>query len=95
MIVELHFEDGFAGETIEVLVDGEVRATFRAKTRYQVNLARVEPVDVKPAHVLAVRVKETGTYAARLVDGPDKYFVVSNRPEGVSLTRTDEMPKHL
>jgi hypothetical protein len=60
MIVELHFQDGFNGEGIEVLVDGGVRAAFTAKTRYQINLAHVAEVDLKPGQKLAIRIENAG-----------------------------------
>jgi hypothetical protein len=95
MIVELHFQDGFSGESIEVLVDGEVRAVFAAKTRYQINLAHIAKVDLKPGQKLAIRVENAGDTIELPSCGTGKYYVISKNLEQIVVQRTDNMPGYL
>lgn len=95
MIAELHLQDGFAGETIEIVVNGELRAEFRAKTRYQINLAHVEEVDLTAGDTLTVRVKGTAAFAEIRVEKVYKYYVISKRADELLVDPTDELPKYL
>jgi hypothetical protein len=95
VIVELHFQDGFSGESIEVLVDGKVRAVFTAKTRYQINLAHIAKVDLKPGQKLAIRVENTGGTIEFPTSGTGKYYVISKNFEQIVVKRTDNMPGYL
>jgi hypothetical protein len=95
MIVELHFQDGFSGESIEVLVDGEVRAVFTAKTRYQINLAHIAEVDLKPGQELAIRVENAGDTIKLPSNGTSKYYVISKNLEQIVVKRADNMPGYL
>ena len=95
MIVELHFQDGFNGESIDVLVDGGVRAAFTAKTRYQINLAHVAEVDLKPGQKLAIRVENAGDLVELPSDSTGKYFVISKNLEQIVVKRADNMPGYL
>lgn len=95
MNLELHFQDGFSGETIEVLVDGEVRARFQAKTRYQIGLAHIEKVSVEPGQRLEVRLAESGTAVSVPVDSDKTYCVVSRKLEQLFVNTTDRMPGYL
>ncbi len=42
MVLELHFQEGFDGEDIEILVGGRVVARMRLRTRMQTGLAHIE-----------------------------------------------------
>jgi hypothetical protein len=95
MDVELHFQDGFSGETVEVLVNGEVRAAFSAKTRYQINLAHMEPVRVKLGDLLSIRVKDSPVSIEMKVETDQKYYVISRREHALFVERTNELPKYM
>lgn len=95
MNVELHFQDGFSGETVEVLVNGEVKASFTAKTRYQINLAHVQPVALAAGDRLTIRVKEPPASVNLGIESVHKYYVISWRAEKMLIEPTDELPKYM
>jgi len=95
MIVELHFQDGFSGETVEVEVDGTLVARFVAKTRYQINLAHIEAVELAHGQTLTIRLVETGVSVGIPVVGAEKYYEISNISGQISVNPTDELPKYL
>lgn len=95
MQLELHFQDGFSGETIDVLVDGEARARFQAKTRYQINLAHVQELSVDPGRKLEVRLADSGASIGIPVESGKKYYVVSKKDEQLFVSATDRMPGYL
>lgn len=95
MIAELHLQDGFAGEEIEILVNGEHRAEFRAKTRYQINLAHVEEVDLEVGDTLTVRIKDTAHAADQKIDKVQKFYVISKRANDLLVNPTDEPQRYM
>jgi len=95
MTIELHFQDGFSGESIEVLVDGEVWAAFSAKTRYQINLAHIETVDLKHGQCLAVRLNNSGDTIELPIDANSRYFIITKKLEQMIVKQTDTMPEYL
>lgn len=95
MIAELHLQDGFAGETIEILVNGENRAEFRAKTRYQINLAHVEEVDLEIGDTLTVRIKDTALAAEQKIERVHRFYVISKRADDLLVNPTDEPQRYM
>ena len=95
MQLELHFQDGFSGETIETLVDGEVRARFQAKTKYQINLAHVEQMTLEPGQKLAVRSADSGKTVEVPVISSKEYYIISKSHEQLLVSATDQMPRYL
>lgn len=53
---EVHLQEGFTGQTIEVAVDGELRWRKSASTRWQTGLAAIEPTAFREGQTLTVRV---------------------------------------
>ena len=95
MQLELHFQDGFSGETIEVLVDGQVQAQLQLKTRYQINLAHVEQLAVEPAQDLMVRSADTGEAIKVPVDIGKAYYIISKRQEHLVVDATDQLTRYM
>jgi len=54
--IELHFQDAFSGETIQILLNGKLIAERAMKTRYQTGLAHIEKLDAKAGDEIEVRV---------------------------------------
>ncbi len=42
MVLELHFQEGFCGEDVEIIIGGRVVARLRVETRLQTGLAHIE-----------------------------------------------------
>ncbi|MGE0280611.1 MAG: hypothetical protein AB7P20_08365 [Rhizobiaceae bacterium] len=58
--IELHFQEAFSGETIQILLNGKLVAERSMKTRYQTGLAHIEKLDAKPGDEIEVRVAGKG-----------------------------------
>lgn len=95
MIAELHLQDGFVGENIEVLVNGEHRAEFQAKTRYQINLAHVEEVDLEVGDTLTVKIKGSTHSADLKIKKVHTFYVISNRAGDLLVNPTDEPQRYM
>jgi hypothetical protein len=77
--IELHFQELFSGEHVEVLHNGRTVAAFAAKTRMQIGLAHIEHLDVVDGDTVAVVVEgqrievplapDADRYLVRLADG--------------------------
>jgi len=95
MIVELHFQDGFEGETIEVSVNHALRARITPKTRYQINLAHMETVEVEEGDMLKLHAPESKISAEIRVERNHKYYMISRRADKLLVKPTGELPKYL
>jgi len=73
---ELHFQEGFTGQTVEVLVDDAVVASFEARTRMQISLAHIERMALAPAQVVTIRVG--GSISGSITADKDKTFIKIN-----------------
>lgn len=77
--IEIHFQEHFAGEPVEVRINGRPVAGFAATTRYQVGLARIEKLEIGEGEDVTVVVSgqamrvplagDVDVYVVRLADG--------------------------
>lgn len=77
--IEIHFQEYFDGEPVEVRINNRQIAAFPATTRYQIGLAHIEKVKIDDGDQVTVvvagqtiRVPLTGdvdVYVVRLADG--------------------------
>jgi hypothetical protein len=72
--IELHFQEHFAGDPVEIRVNNRRVAAFLAKTRYQIGLAHIEKLKIDDGDEVTV-VVGGHTIRAPLVDGVDAYVV--------------------
>lgn len=91
---ELHFQEGFAGETVVVLVDDAVVARFEARTRMQIGLAHIEKVPLSPGQVVTIRVGRSA--ATSLTVEPARTFIEINyRGDALSIEAMPSSPGYL
>ncbi|WP_048709316.1 hypothetical protein [Microvirga massiliensis] len=57
--IELHFREGFDGQEIEVMVNGQPVASFTARTRMQIGLAHIEKLEIGEGDSVIVRIGNT------------------------------------
>jgi hypothetical protein len=77
---EMHFQDWFTGEAVEVAVNGVVVTRFQARTRAQISLAHIEKLALSPADEVTIRV--AGQPPKRVPLDPEKPFILVNLLEG-------------
>lgn len=87
--VELHFQEGFSGELVDVCVGDEVLTSFEAKTRYQISLAHIESLTLEPRRKVSIRIKELDLLKTfRLKAGVS--FVTINLVDGALVIKQEE-----
>lgn len=77
--IELHFQEDFAGEPVEVRINSREAAAFTATTRYQIGLAHIEKLSIDANDKVTVLVgsqslavplaADVDTYVVRLTAG--------------------------
>jgi antitoxin (DNA-binding transcriptional repressor) of toxin-antitoxin stability system len=82
--IELHFQDLFRGEDVTILVNGVSVAAFKAKTRMQTSLARIEQLEVAPGDEVIVTVG--GQRLAVPLESPADTFVIRLSDGEASIT---------
>ncbi len=93
--VEFHFQEGFTGQSFEILVAGKLRASVTARTRFQTGLAHIEPVMLRDGEEVIIRQKDTG--AQRKVHlHPGRPFVTLTLVNGaLKIDALDQTPGYL
>jgi hypothetical protein len=92
--VEVHFQDGFSGEAIELLVDGRTVARFAARTRYQTNLAHIERLEILPNQKITIQC--AGLPARTIAGGTSPaYIVVRKVGDQLELEKTEQSPGYV
>jgi hypothetical protein len=74
---EFHFQEGFAGETVTVAVDGQTRVSFKARTRLQTGLARIESLQLDPGQTVAIAVPELALHQTYRVAEGDRWITIN------------------
>lgn len=73
--IEFHFQEGFSGQTFEIVASGRVCATVTVRTRYQIGLAHIETIELKDGAEVVIREQATQTETSIQIHH-DKPFVV-------------------
>ena len=74
---EFHFQEGFAGHTVTLAVDGQTRATFQARTRLQNGLAQIESLELDPGQTVAIAVPDLKLDETYVVAAGDRWITVN------------------
>jgi hypothetical protein len=92
---ELHFQEGFSGQTVEVLVDGTEVARFEARTRMQIGLAHIERLDLSPGDVVTVRIGDGATSASITAESGKTYFNINLKDHKLIMDSTESSPGYM
>lgn len=57
--IEFHFQEGFSGQTFEIIASGHICARVTASTRYQIGLAHIETIELKDGEEVVIRDQTT------------------------------------
>lgn len=88
--IEVHFQEGFVGQQIDISVDGQLMISFEARTRFQTGLAHIEPMTVREDQVVAIAIDELGIRDSFHIEASFPYVTV-NLADGQMLIRQTEM----
>jgi hypothetical protein len=92
---ELHFQEGFTGETVEVLVDDKVVASFEARTRMQIGLAHIERLELSPGDVVTIRIAGGPVSASVTVTKGKNFVNINLKDQKLDLETTEGSPGYV
>ncbi|MEZ5667180.1 MAG: hypothetical protein R3F55_07065 [Alphaproteobacteria bacterium] len=95
MEYELHFQEGFTGETVTVAVDGSVVARFQASTRMQTGLAHIERLHLLPGQEVTVHAGDEPGGATIAVDESHPFVVINREEDRLVVGATERSPGYL
>lgn len=93
--VELHFQEIFSGEHIDIVVDGEVRAQFVAKTRFQTGLAHIETIELYDEQEVVLKIQELNLKATVKVERYKPFVIVKLKGGKLHTENTEISPGYL
>lgn len=92
--IEIHLQDGFRDDPVDVVVDGVLRARTTATTRFQIGLADILSVDVKPGSDVEIRLPVIGK-TKRVQVQPDRpYIMVQKEGRDLRVEMTSEQQRY-
>lgn len=96
---ELHFQEGFLGQQVEVLLDDQRVAQITPRTRPQIGLATITKVPARNGQritVMMISEQSDGTDSVFAVFDPQKPYLALNLVDGsLTIHATDRLPGYL
>ncbi len=92
---ELHLQEGFSGEGVEVLVDGETVAEFEARTRMQIGAAHVEKLTLDPGQTVTVRIRDRDIQGSITATSGKHFIIVNMSGSLLNMKSSDERPGYI
>ena len=93
--IELHFQEGFSGEAVEVRVAGKAAAHFVARTRVQTGLAHIEKLELADGTTVRITMPATGAEASFKVSKASPHIVVNVVNQKLNVEAKKESPGYL
>lgn len=75
--IEIHFQEIFSGEHIEVSAGGTVLADVTAKTRFQTGLAHIERLRLHDGEEVTLRIPALGLETKAVIEVARPYLAVT------------------
>lgn len=66
--VALHFQEGFSGETVQILVNGKPIGERSLKTRNQIGLAHIERIEVSSGDQIEIKIAGLSEAKVKIID---------------------------
>lgn len=93
--VELHFQEGFSGETVFISAGAKLLSSFRLWTRPQIGLARIEPLQLTPGQTVTVAIPELSLESGIQITGRERWITVNLSEGALILQAAQEQPGYL
>ena len=95
MNCELHLQEGFAGETVVIEVDGVEIVRVEARTRMQIGLAHIEKLGLKPGQTVAVRLPDLNLLTEHRVVAGRPFIQVTLENGALRVKAAETSPGYL
>ena len=93
--IELHFQEGFSGEAVEVQVTGKAAAHFVARTKVQTGLAHIQKLELADGTTVRITVPATGAEASVKVSKASPHIAVNLVNKKLDIEAKKESPGYL
>ncbi|WP_157504720.1 hypothetical protein [Dyadobacter beijingensis] len=95
MILEIHFQEGFSHDEVQLLVDGAVADQATLTTRLQTGLAAIRKLTVSPGAKVHIVLPGHGIKETVPADGAHRYVQVNFENGNLVTTPTNQIPGYL
>lgn len=92
---ELHFQEGFSGESVVVEVDGLPVSRFTANSRFQTGLAHIERVQITDGSEIKIAIPAAGAKATIKASRLTPYIVINLKDKRLLLEANAESPGYM
>ena len=93
--IEVHFQEGFDGETVVLYVDDAEAGRLTARTRMQIGLAHIEKLQVRPGQTIAVRLPDQNISATHVVAQGKPFLQVNLEQGNLRIHATENTPGYM
>lgn len=95
MDVELHFQEGFGGETVVVTVDGAEVARVMARTRMQIGLAHIETLRLTPGQTVTIGLPEQSLVAVHAIEAGKPFVQIALEGGALRIRSSETSPGYM
>lgn len=92
---EVHFQEGFNGETVLLSAGGRPPACFQASTRQQIGLARIETVLLNPGETVTITLPDLPASATYQPEEQDVCITVNLAGGRLIVRAVQKQPGYL
>lgn len=92
---EIHFQEGFSGEPVELMAGDAIVSQFTVQTRFQTGLARIEILDLCDGEEVMIRIGEEESGSTFRVDATRIFVTVTLQDGVLQIKHTDIRPGYL
>lgn len=93
--VELHFQEGFSGEAVDISVNGKPASHLVAKTRVQTGLAQIERLSLANGDTVRITIPATGAETSIKASTAQPYVAVNLTDGQINIQARKDSPGYM
>jgi hypothetical protein len=94
-LIELHFQEGFTGDDVDIYVEGKPVAHFAARTRLQTGLAHIETLDVPVGATVEIAIPARGCRNRISITKETSHVTINLEDQQLRIQSSKETPGYL
>lgn len=91
---EVHLQNGFRDDPVEIERNGVVEAEVTATTRFQIGAADVIPIDGEEGDELTIRLPAHGDQVSLRLSRTQRYVLVQNEGGQLRVDASEQSPRY-
>jgi hypothetical protein len=92
---QLHFQEGFSGETVQVSVGGTELVRFVATTRQQIGLAYIERLQLSPGETVQISIMTKGISESFVLKKGEYHVCINLVQDKLEIISSKKSPGYL